>query len=61
MTTNNAAEVRRGYIDDTVVPGTVTLVDLNQNLRAKHDRSNQDIVLVPTPSDDAEDPVRKPI
>ena len=52
-----AREVRRGHIDDSIVPGTITLVDVGQNLRAKRDKANQDIVLVPTPSDDPEDPV----
>lgn len=50
-------DVQRGHIDDTIVPGTVTLVDENHNLRAKHDKDNRDIILVPTPSDDPEDPV----
>ena len=52
-----ARDVQRGYIDDSVVPGTVTLVDLDQSLQAKHSKSNREIVLVPTPSDDPEDPV----
>lgn len=52
-----ARDVRQGYIDDSIVPGTVVLVDPDHALRAKHDKSNQDIVLVPTPSDDPEDPV----
>lgn len=55
-----ARDVQHGDIDDTVVPGTVHLVDLDNNLHAKHSEAHQDIVLVPTPSDDPDDPVRLP-
>lgn len=44
-------------IDDSVVPGTVHLVDLNQTSHAQHSRSKQDIILVPTPSHDPDDPL----
>lgn len=42
-------------IDETAVPGTVHLVDLEGTL-ANH-LGNRDIVLVPTPSGDPEDPL----
>ena len=53
----NIREVLHGNIDDSVVPGTVHLVDLDQSMRAKHSAAHQDIVLVPTPSEDPDDPV----
>lgn len=42
---------------DTVVPGTVHLVDLDLSLRTRHAKGNQNIVLVPTPSSDPNDPL----
>ncbi|KAK4502375.1 hypothetical protein PRZ48_005800 [Zasmidium cellare] len=43
---------------DVPVPGTVHLVDLEGTVRAKHaDGSKQDIVLIPAPSLDPEDPL----
>lgn len=39
------------------VPGTVHLVDIEQTLRTKHANAKSDIVLVPTPSADPEDPL----
>lgn len=43
---------------DEHVPGTVHLVDLLGNMNAQHARDGQkDIVLVPAPSDDPEDPL----
>jgi hypothetical protein len=40
------------------VPGTVHLVDLDHSLRARHtDAGAGDIVLVPAPSDDPNDPL----
>jgi len=42
-------------IDETAVPGTVHLVDL-EGVLANH-LGNRDIVLVPKPSDDREDPL----
>ncbi|KAJ5780832.1 hypothetical protein N7457_005992 [Penicillium paradoxum] len=45
-------------IDSTVIPGTVMLVDVNHVMTARHlDRGDRDIVLVPTPSNDPEDPL----
>lgn len=52
-----AARVRQGDIDVNVVPGTVDLVDVNHSHEAKHLRSQEDIILVPTPSDDPDDPL----
>ncbi|KAJ9234030.1 hypothetical protein DTO207G8_4075 [Paecilomyces variotii] len=45
-------------VDRESVPGTVTLVDIEHVLAARHlDRGDQDIILVPTPSDDPDDPL----
>ena len=44
--------------EDRFVPGTVHLVDLERTLRAKHASGSQnDVVLVPAPSDDPDDPL----
>lgn len=44
--------------DDTSVPGTVLLVDLEHILRSKHARGRlNDVVLVPQPSSNPEDPL----
>lgn len=40
------------------IPGTVHLVDLEGTMHARHaDGTQRDIVLVPTPSDDPDDPL----
>ncbi|QIX00143.1 hypothetical protein AMS68_005660 [Peltaster fructicola] len=58
MATLQAAhDVQHGRIDDAVVPGTVSLVDVDHTLQTKHSRAQEDIVLVPTPSEDADDPL----
>jgi hypothetical protein len=44
-----------GIIDETAVPGTVHLIDL-EGVLAGH-LGNRDIVLVPRPSPDPEDPL----
>lgn len=45
-------------IDSSVVPGTVTLVDVNHVLHTRHlDHGDRDIVLIPTPSNDPDDPL----
>ena len=43
------------------VPGTVHLVDLDNTMHAKHAKGTgqSDIVLVPAPSSDLDDPVRR--
>ncbi|RDW87886.1 hypothetical protein BP5796_03580 [Coleophoma crateriformis] len=46
-----------GEVDTSVVPGTTHLVDLDGNLNTNHDERLKDIVLVPTPSADPEDPL----
>lgn len=52
-----ASPVQHGHIDDSVVPGTVHIVDLDHTMSTKHSKGNSEIVLVPTPSDDPDDPV----
>ncbi|RDW71682.1 putative MFS-type transporter [Coleophoma crateriformis] len=51
--------LHHGEIDDEAIPGTVHLVevDLSHALHTKHDAGQKDIVLVPTPSDDPDDPL----
>lgn len=45
-------------MENRVVPGTVHLVDLEGTLRVKHASGDQnDVVLVPAPSDDPDDPL----
>ncbi|KAJ5315971.1 hypothetical protein N7476_006278 [Penicillium atrosanguineum] len=45
-------------VDSSAIPGTVTLVDLQHVLNTRHvDGGNGDIVLIPTPSADPEDPL----
>lgn len=45
-------------IDKSAIPGTITLVDLEHVLHTRHlDKGDKDIVLVPTPSDDPDDPL----
>jgi hypothetical protein len=46
-----------GIIDESVVPGTVHLVDIDHNMSTKHSKGNKEIVLIPTPSDDPDDPL----
>lgn len=43
--------------DRPFVPGTVHLVDLEGTMRAKHAKGHKDIVLVPAPSNDPDDPL----
>ncbi|KAH0145375.1 hypothetical protein KCU67_g12662, partial [Aureobasidium melanogenum] len=43
--------------DDNIAPGTVRLIDANGELNVKHSEGHCDIVLVPTPSEDPEDPL----
>ncbi|CAH0036979.1 unnamed protein product [Clonostachys rhizophaga] len=39
------------------VPGTAHLVDLDHNLQTRHSRSDGDIILIPSPSNDPNDPL----
>jgi hypothetical protein len=39
------------------VPGTVPLVDLAGTMATKHSKGHKDLVLVPVPSDDPDDPL----
>ncbi|CAD0092216.1 unnamed protein product [Aureobasidium vineae] len=43
--------------DDNIAPGTVRLIDAEGELNVKHSEGRGDIILVPTPSDDPEDPL----
>ncbi|EKG14623.1 hypothetical protein MPH_08203 [Macrophomina phaseolina MS6] len=56
---DNAMHVRLGADDQPAIPGTVHLVDLEGTMRAKHAAGarTHDIVLVPAPSDDPDDPL----
>jgi hypothetical protein len=53
------AEHRHGHFDESAIPGTVHLVDLEGTIRAKHASGTQlkDVVLVPAPSSDPDDPL----
>ncbi|OTB13406.1 hypothetical protein K445DRAFT_377685 [Daldinia sp. EC12] len=44
-------------VDESQIPGTVHLVDLEHTMATRHARDQKDIVLVPTPSPDADDPL----
>lgn len=47
-----------GDIDESQVPGTVQLVDIDDHhLAARHAKGHKDVILVPTPSADPEDPL----
>lgn len=43
---------------ETPVPGTVQLIDLKGNLHVEHGAGHNEIVLVPQPTDDPNDPLR---
>lgn len=46
------------HLDHSAVPGTVHLVDIEGTLRKKHAKGAlKDVVLVPTPSSDPDDPL----
>ncbi len=53
------AEHRHGHLDESAIPGTVHLVDIEGTIRAKHASGAQlkDVVLVPAPSSDPDDPL----
>ena len=52
-------EHRHGHFEESAIPGTVHLVDLEGTIRAKHASGTQlkDVVLVPAPSSDPDDPL----
>jgi hypothetical protein len=43
--------------DPLPIPGTVQQVDLNHTLRLKHNKDQEDIVLIPHPSSHPDDPL----
>jgi hypothetical protein len=49
--------IAMGVTREEIVPGTVHLVDLGHEVTGKHLGGNADIVLVPQPSSDPEDPL----
>ncbi|PSR75284.1 major facilitator superfamily domain-containing protein [Coniella lustricola] len=44
-------------IDESQIPGTVQLIDVDEHMTARHATGHRDIILVPTPSADPEDPL----
>ncbi|KAL7815850.1 major facilitator superfamily domain-containing protein [Trichoderma gracile] len=44
-------------VDESQVPGTVLLVDIDHNTRTRRASSQDDIILIPTPSTDVNDPL----
>lgn len=45
-------------LDYDAIPGTMRLVDIEGTLSTKHaEGNNSDIILIPTPSDDPDDPL----
>jgi hypothetical protein len=48
-----------GHLDESTIPGTVHLVDLEGVIKGKHAATSQlkDVVLVPAPSSDPDDPL----
>lgn len=54
---SQALAIQSGDIDNSVTPGTVHLIDVDHTLHTKHSRAHADIVLVPTPSEDPDDPL----
>ncbi|OAQ78320.1 MFS transporter [Purpureocillium lilacinum] len=44
-------------INESEIPGTVHLVDLDRNAATLHDGTREDIILIPTPSADVNDPL----
>lgn len=47
-----ARQVRHGDIDDSIVPGTVLLVDIGHNTGKDKADGLEDVILVPEPSKD---------
>ncbi|KAI7369184.1 MFS general substrate transporter [Hortaea werneckii] len=55
-----ATDERHSKINSNAIPGTVHLVDLDHQVQGKHAKGHTDIVLVPTPNDDPDDPLNWP-
>jgi hypothetical protein len=57
-----AGDQLHSHLDESVIPGTVHLVDLEGTMLAKHASSTQfrDVVLIPTPCSDPDDPLNWP-
>ncbi|KAH6680435.1 putative MFS transporter [Halenospora varia] len=49
--------VHHGEIDFEAIPGTVHLLDLDHSMATRHSASQKEIVLIPSPSDDPDDPL----
>lgn len=47
-------------VDESHIPGTVQLVDVGQSAATLHAGDHNDIILVPTPSKDPNDPLNWP-
>ena len=46
-----------GHIHEEAIPGTVHLVDLEHVMATKHATGKTEIILIPTPSNDPNDPL----
>lgn len=46
-----------GKINTEEIPGTIHLVDLEHSISSRHAATQKDVVLVPTPSNDPDDPL----
>lgn len=47
-----------GDIDESQIPGTIQLIDIDEHLATQHAKGHKkDIILVPTPSPDPDDPL----
>lgn len=44
-------------VDESQVPGTVLLIDVERTAETLHATSQDDIILIPTPSTDVNDPL----
>jgi hypothetical protein len=55
---NTGGHTHAVELDENAVPGTVHIIDIEGTLRAKHaGGANADVVLVPAPSNDPDDPL----
>ena len=52
-----SVDIMTPSLDTTAIPGTVTLVDLEHIVASRHARGDSDIVLIPEPSNDPDDPL----